>query len=141
MFARLDRGDRNDGVVVVGCCDCNRIDALFLFEHLAEILVAFGFWVLVDDLGGVIPIHIAQGYDVLTADIVEVRGALPTKTDARDVKFFIRRNPAWPADHMTRQDQETAYRRGSGKKSAAGKSAPPLPSPPRCGGGAGPGLL
>ena len=120
MLAQLDGRDGDDGVRVIRRGDHHGIDALLLVEHLAEVLIPLGGWVLLEGLGGVVPVHVAQGHDVLAADLFEVPGALAADADAGDVKLAVGGACAGAAQHMTRQGHEGGYGAGGGEEVAPG---------------------
>jgi len=100
MLAQLDGGHGDDGVVVVGDRHGDGVDALFLFEHAAEIailgrLVVHGLLVgfelvVAKELGHALVVDVAQGDDVLRAAAPGVRRAHAADTDAGDVERVAR---------------------------------------------------
>src|SRR6516162_5666390 len=71
MLARFHRRYRDVSMVVVGRRNHHGVDALFGFQHLAIIFVAFGLWVFLENFSRIPPIDVAEGNDVLAFHFTE----------------------------------------------------------------------
>ncbi len=119
VLAQLDRHHAHDRVNVVGCAHDDRVDALFLLEHDAKVLVLPGLGVSPERVPGVVPVDVAQSDDVLAADVVQVAGPLPPDADAGNVELVARRRIAHPAQDVPGHDRERR------RSSAGAKQGPP----------------
>ena len=106
VLAPLDGRHGDDRVRVVGRADDDRVDALLPVEHLAEVLVLGGLGVLLERVGRVAPVHVAQGHDVLAGDLLDVPAALAADAHAGDVQLLAWWRLAGPAKHVPRNDHD-----------------------------------
>jgi hypothetical protein len=107
-------------VIVIGRPHDYRLDALFLLKHNAEVAVLFRLGVLLERVGGVIPINIAQRHDVLAADIMQIAAALAADADAGNIEFLAGRRLPRPPEHVPRHDRERHYSGTRTKQSPTG---------------------
>src|SRR5207249_2904351 len=119
VFAHANGSGGDDRVVVIRRADHDGLDALFLVEHLAEILVLFRAGILLESLRGVIEVHVAQGDDVFTVELFEVPAALATDAYSSDVEFAVGRGFARPAQYCGSKDHEGGEGRGAAEEIAA----------------------
>jgi len=89
VFAELDRGHGDDGVLVVGCGDDDGVDVFLFVEHLAVVAVALGVGVGVVDACGVGVVDVAEGDDVFAGALADIACASAADADAGDVEFFV----------------------------------------------------
>ena len=81
----------DDTVGVVGGSHQHGVDALaHVVEHLTVIPVPFGFRIAVESSFRILPVHVAQGHDVLRFHVRQVGCAHAADTDGRDVQFVAR---------------------------------------------------
>jgi hypothetical protein len=117
MLAPLDSGYRSDSVYMVRRGHDHRIDVLvLLIEHYAEVTVFSGIRVAVECARCVPPINIAQGDNVLAADVSKVTSPLPAHTDACYIELFTRRLIAGTSQHIPGHNSKGRRRSGSTHK-------------------------
>ena len=91
VFAALHGPHRRDGVGVVGSGNGHRVDvAALLVQHHPVVFVRLGVRKLLERLGGVVPIGVRQGDDVVPHGTAhDVAMALATGADRGDVQLLI----------------------------------------------------
>ena len=105
MLAHFHCCDRHDCMVMIRRAYHYSLDAFLLVQHLAEIFVAFGVGILLERLGGVVPVHVAQGDDIFAGDLLQVPSALAANAHSGDVQLAIGRRGA-STEHPRRQEHE-----------------------------------
>ena len=91
MFSEFHRHVGGGCVGVVGGGDGDCVNFGHALEHVSVVVEALRVGHVARRLGGTVPIHIAKGDNVL-AEIktgANVAGALATRTDGRDIEFFV----------------------------------------------------
>src|SRR5438552_397559 len=96
------------------------IDAFFLVQHLTKILIPFSVRIFIESVSGMILIHIAQSHNVLAADLLQVRGALATDANARDIEFVIGRGFTCSTEHPRFQHHEGGNGRRVAEEGSSG---------------------
>jgi len=87
VFAGLERGHGDGGMGVVGRGDEHRLDVVLLGEHLAKILPALGGGKSGKRRRGKGMVHIAEGDDVFSGQIIQVAAAHAANADAGDAQL------------------------------------------------------
>ena len=98
------------GMDVVGGPHDHGVDVLLLFQHDAEIAIAFGVGERLETLGRPDPIHVAESHDVLADHAGEVPPSLPAHADAGDVELVARSHVPLPAENAAGEDHERGDR-------------------------------
>ena len=94
-------------VRVVGRRDDDAVDVLvFLVQHDAEVFVLPGVRELVEHLGGVLVIDVAQGDEVLGAALLDVVVAHAADADGRQIELLAGPLPRRPGQHVAGHDRE-----------------------------------
>src|SRR5690242_1770760 len=88
--------------------DNDGVNSLLFVEHLSVILVAFAIRVLLKGMSRVIPIHTAQGHNVLAVEFAQVGRALAANADSGNVEFTVWRELPRPAQNVPRQNHKSA---------------------------------
>ena len=101
VLAELHRGDRHDGVVVIGRGDEHRVDVLLGIEHAAPVAILPRVGVLRERLGRVLLVAVAERDDLRArrSGVPDVVGAAPARADDGERHPIGRRSAvrrAWP---------------------------------------------
>ncbi len=92
MFAQLHRHHAGRRVMMVGRGDCDRVDVLPLFQHLAVIGVPRGLRKLFEHLGRALSVDVAERDDVFARAAVDISPTFTRRADRGDVELLIRRS-------------------------------------------------
>ena len=92
VLASHDRVRGDDGVRVVRGGDHHGIGLVqHLVEHHAPVLVTLGVRVALEDVRGILPVHVAEADDLLGLQAAEDAGAPAADTDAENLEFAVQR--------------------------------------------------
>ena len=92
MLAALHAPHGRGSVHEIGNGHDHGVDIIALFfEHLAEVFILCGLFVLLEGFGGMLFVHIAERDDVLRSTAIDVARGLSSGADRGDVEFFVRR--------------------------------------------------
>ena len=95
-----------------------------LVEHVAVVAVHLGVLETLHGRPGAVPVHVAQGHDVLVAALGDVAAALAARADARDVELLVRRDLAGDDLGVVWRGGGARQRHGSGSGGRGEKRAP-----------------
>src|ERR1017187_10473248 len=104
--ASLHGPQRHASVHMVGDRDGNPMEVLLLLvEHLTEVAVTLGVWILCCGLVQLALIHVTEGVDVLAADATDVVATRhPADSDAADIHLLAWSRLAAAGQDMSRYD-------------------------------------
>ena len=105
---------------VVGRGDHHRVDVLAFLQQHAVVFEDLRLGIRLEGVGGVFPVHVAQGHDVFAGHLPQVARSLPAHADAGDVEFLVGRRLAASAQHVPRHDGNG--RRGQRRAAQKGAS-------------------
>ena len=88
--------------------------SLRLSSIFAVVLEDLRLGIGLERFGGVLPVHVAEGDDVLARHFAQIARPLPAHADAGDIELLIGRDAARPDADATRGDVE-AQGRGGGR--------------------------
>ena len=111
VFASLHSIHCHHIMRVVRCGNGNCINAFFLVEHFAEILINFRIWKFLCHWFDVSIVHITNDGNVFRAIIpssVHINHSFTTHAHASNVQFIGRGNKTLSAQHMTGNNIKTA---------------------------------
>ena len=92
VLAGHDRVRGDDGVRVVRGGDHHGIGLIeHLVEHHAPVLVALGVRIALEDVRGILPVHVAEADDFFGLQAAEDAGAPAADTDAENLEFAVQR--------------------------------------------------
>src|ERR1039458_1907179 len=106
MLAALDGLHRRKGVVVIRSSDDDSVDLLHLVEHLAVVGELLSLGILLEYVAGMVPVHIAQGDNILALQLAEIMGALSSDSDTGQVELLVRRGRSAQTEHRARNHHE-----------------------------------
>ena len=118
VLAQLERRERGKGVRVLGAAHHDGIDILRVVVEFTEVDMLASLWKLLGRSLKVALVHVAQGDDVLGANLGEVPGAATTATDDGDVQPIIWRTG--PENGGKADEEGTGRNAGRSEKLAAG---------------------
>ena len=84
----LERGHRDDRMVVIGSAHHHRIDISFL-QQSPKICEPFRRRKLLPRLGKIARIHVAESHDIFTRNAFQVIAAAIRHADDSDIEFFV----------------------------------------------------
>ena len=91
MFSESHCMSGDNGVCMVRSGYHHCIDAFaHTVKHFAPILKAFCLGIVVESFHGILPIHVAKGYNVFGFHVMHVSAPHSAYTDARNVQFVAR---------------------------------------------------
>ena len=108
MLAALNGFHRRKSMMVVGRGDHHTVDLFHLVQHLPVICELLRPGIPLENAGGMVLIHIAQGDDVLALHLAKVVGPLPPDADANQIQLLIRGGCPAQAQHPPRHNHETS---------------------------------
>jgi hypothetical protein len=117
VLVPLHAPDRSSGMHMVGSRHDDCVDAVaFLIQHLAEILVPPRVREAFKGLRGAHIVHVTERHDVFRERCrAEVRGALSSRADGREVEFLVR---GLVAQRLQRWSGSETSRRNSARQQA-----------------------
>jgi hypothetical protein len=119
VLAPLHGGRRDYRVCMVWSGHNDGVNVIFLIEHPAIVLVPFCLWISLECDRSHLPVHIAQGDDVLGIARPQIVGPHSTKANTGDVQLPAGSLVAPSAQHVSRHDE---------KRSRGGRAAEQLSS-------------
>src|ERR1044071_1548914 len=108
MLASFNGFHRGESMMVIGSSNHHRVDLLHFIQHLTIIRELLCLWVFIENMGGMMFIHITKGDNVLTFHLSQVVAALTSEPNACDVELAAWGSGAIQSQHGTRDEHKAS---------------------------------
>src|SRR5258705_520722 len=106
VLSHSDRVNAGKSMKVIRCRHHHSIDVLLLIEHPPKVRVAFGFWKLLEDAGGMRRIDVTKGDDVFILKLCNIVAALSPKPDPGKIELLIGRRGSLQTENFAWKNLE-----------------------------------